>query len=226
MKLPKLIDLTHALTPNMPTWDGCCGFSLQQLLGDSLTSDINFTIQEIAMPAGAGTHIDAPAHCFQQEKSIDKIEVGELLSPCIVIDISDSISENLQLSVESVKKWEQKFSRIKNETFIFVHTGWGKFFGDSRRYRNNLIFPSVHQDAAAYLLERGARGLGIDTLSPDLPQSGFPVHNIMLGAGKFIVENVANLHLMPAQGAAMLALPLKIKNGTEAPARVVGLLST
>ena len=66
--------------------------------------------------------------------------------------------------------------------------------------------------------------LGIDTLSPDRPEDGFKVHKNFLGAGKIIIENVANLDSMPPSGSFVLILPIPIKDGTEAPVRLVGLI--
>ena len=67
-------------------------------------------------------------------------------------------------------------------------------------------------------------GIGVDTLSPDTGKQGFPVHDIFLGAGKYLVENIANSESLPNVGAHILVLPLKIQGGTEAPVRLVGLV--
>jgi kynurenine formamidase len=45
-----------------------------------------------------------------------------------------------------------------------------------------------------------------------------------LGADKIILENVANLDNMPSIGGFVMILPIKIKDGTEAPVRLVGLI--
>ncbi|HJK86179.1 MAG TPA: hypothetical protein QKA08_00205 [Candidatus Megaira endosymbiont of Nemacystus decipiens] len=68
-------------------------------------------------------------------------------------------------------------------------------------------------------------GIGIDTLSPDVPASGFPVHKTILGADKYIVENIVGLEKMPAIGAYVLTLPIKGLGLTEAPVRMVGLIN-
>ena len=93
------------------------------------------------------------------------------------------------------------------------------------RTRYNFVFPSIMSIAAELLLERQIIGLGIDTLSPDRPDNGFPVHKLILGEDKFIVENVANASRMPPVGAYSLALPIKINEGTEAPVRLVGMIN-
>lgn len=50
------------------------------------------------------------------------------------------------------------------------------------------------------------------------------MHAAFLGANKYIVENVANAHLLPPKGSFIMALPLKTAGGTEAPVRLIALL--
>ena len=88
-----------------------------------------------------------------------------------------------------------------------------------------MHFPSFSAKATELLIERNIAGIGIDTLSPDTGALGmFPAHQIMLSAGKFIIENLTNLKLLPAFGAQIIALPLKIKDGPESPARVIAIV--
>ena len=54
--------------------------------------------------------------------------------------------------------------------------------------------------------------------------SDYPVHQTLLGAGKYLVENVANADKLPAVGSYSLALPILTVGGTEAPIRLIGLL--
>lgn len=88
-----------------------------------------------------------------------------------------------------------------------------------------MHFPGLAADAATWLVqERSVAGLGIDTLSPDPGAAeGFAVHNIVLGADKYILENL-NLEGVPARGAAALVAPTNLKGAPEAPVRVFALL--
>ena len=67
-------------------------------------------------------------------------------------------------------------------------------------------------------------GIGIDTLSPDRPESGYPVHQIILGNGRYIIENIANARLLPTTGSYIFAMPLKLAKGSESPIRLLGML--
>ena len=89
----------------------------------------------------------------------------------------------------------------------------------------NLHFPGVSEEAAKVLVNRRVDGVGIDTASLDHgPSKDFRTHRVLSAAGIYGLENVANLDKMPAAGATVIALPMKIRNGTGGPVRIVGLL--
>lgn len=50
------------------------------------------------------------------------------------------------------------------------------------------------------------------------------MHQIFLGAGNILIENAAHLDKMPSVGSFVMVLPIKIKDGTEAPVRLIGLI--
>ena len=66
--------------------------------------------------------------------------------------------------------------------------------------------------------------MGIGTLSADAGLSFFPVPHLLLGAGKYLIENIANAHLLPAIGSYTLSLPILIEGATESPTRKIGLI--
>ncbi|MBS0271306.1 MAG: cyclase family protein [Proteobacteria bacterium] len=225
-KLPfKLIDLTHELRHEIPTWSGGCGFEHDLKQDYDLMAPYKFRTHKIYMEEGIGTHMDAPAHCFVGGKNIQEISIQDFFAPCVILDISPKIHPQYSLSTQDIKAFEDRFGKIQEGSFVMVYTGWEKFWHEPEKYRNNLMFPNVSSNAAELLLERKIVGLGIDTLSPDRAEEGFPVHQLILGAGRYIVENVANAISMPSVGGYSLALPLKIRNGTESPIRLVGFVN-
>lgn len=220
----EIIDLTHTLDENIPSWTGGCGFRHHVVQDfDDCTTDVKFRNQEINMQAGIGTHMDAPAHCISGGMTIDQLLLSDLIAPCVMIDVSQKAHEKYSVSVEDIISFEQEYGVIPAESFVMIRTGWERFWKDPEKYRNNLVFPSVSGDAAAFLMARDIKGLGIDTLSPDRPESGYPVHATVLGAGKYIVENASQLEKLPPQGSFILVLPIKIRGGAEAPVRLIGL---
>ncbi|MBY0545165.1 MAG: cyclase family protein [Gammaproteobacteria bacterium] len=221
----KIIDLTHTLDEHVPTWSGECGFhhELQLDYADCKT-EVKFRVQHFNMHAGIGTHMDAPAHCIPGGATIEQLSVSELLAPCIVIDVSKEAHERYSISSQDILNFENKHGSIISGSFVMFRTGWARFWSDPKKYRNNYLFPSVLADAAEMLINRGVCGLGVDTLSPDRPDDGFLVHQLFLGAGKYIVENVASLESLPPTGSFILALPIKVKGATEAPIRLIGFI--
>lgn len=219
-----IIDLTYTLSSTTPSWDGGCGFDMPISVDykDCKEPDL-FRVHKINMRAGMGTHIDSPAHCIPDAKTIDKLELENLITDCVVIK-AESEDENYIIMPEVVERFEKEHGKIGGNTFVIFNTGWRKFWEDKDKYRNNLKFPSVHENTAKLLLERNIAGIGIDTLSPDSTGNAFPVHRIILGAGKYIVENIANVESLPPVGAKIYVMPLKIKDGTESPIRLVAVV--
>ena len=156
--------------------------------------------------------------------TVDQIPASQLLAPCIVIDISGSDGENRRVSVEDIKNFEQQFFPIPPGVFVMIKTGWEQFWNNPEKYRNDYRFPSVSKEAALMLLERAICGIGIDTLSPDRPESGYPVHQLFLQSGRWIVENAANLNHLPQVGSFIMPIPIKVKAATEAPIRLLVLI--
>lgn len=222
----KIIDLTHNINPNIPTWDGHCGFHhiIKSTYEDNTLASPKFLVQDIKMQAGIGTHMDAPSHCFEKGRSITEIPLEDCVAPVFVIDVSDIAHAQYTLSIKDVLDFELKFGDITPDSFVIIRTGWDQFWNNPEKYRNNLIFPSIALEAASLLLDRGIKGLGIDTLSPDSGENQFPVHQLILGAGKYIIENVAHSKELPPIGAFIIISPLKIAQGSEAPIRLIGLI--
>ncbi len=89
--------------------------------------------------------------------------------------------------------------------------------------------PGPMPDAIELLLERGIRGFGTETVGTDAGQGThfsppYPAHFLLHGAGKFGLQCLCNLDLLPPTGAILLATPLKIKGGTGSPLRVLALI--
>lgn len=220
----KFVDLTHPLTPSIPTWDESCGFKHETVMDyDECPESAQFKVQTVEMRAGIGTHMDAPAHCIRGGNTIEKIPLEQLITPCVVLDVSQECDERLLVCPHHLQDFEKSYGKIPKNSFIIFYTGWEKKWNDRDQFINNHIFPSVSPDVAEILLTRDVSGIGIDTLSPDIMGDEFPVHKLILGNGKFIVENIAHANLLPPTGAYSFTLPLHFAGGTEAPVRMIAL---
>jgi kynurenine formamidase len=125
-------------------------------------------------------------------------------------------------------------SRRARWSLVLLRTGWDTHWGDRMAYfgdttagdASKLHFPGYGADAARLLVdERGVAGLGVDSPSIDHgPSPDFQVHRILSAKGGIGLENLTGLSQLPATGATVIALPMKIEKGSGGPARVVGLI--
>jgi kynurenine formamidase len=179
-----------------------------------------FRVQNIHMPAACGTHLDAPSHCIPGGWSISDLPFERLEGPGALIDIALKATETYSLSTHDILQFENAHGKIEMGAWVLIRTGWEKHWFDPERYRNNHCFPSVSLEAAQCLLDRDVTGIAIDTLSPDRPMDGYPVHQRLLAHQKLIVENAAHLEGLPAKGFRVFAMPLKMEGATESPIRL------
>ena len=227
----KLIDLTHQIESSIPHWDVGCPFEIIQKVDYAeCPGAVKFRVQEFHLRAGTGTHMDAPAHCIPGGQSIAELALEDYLAPCCMLDVSEKITQpDYFISVDDIKAYERDYGLIEKGSVVLAHTGWSKHWHDVQQYRNQssdgiMHFPGFSADAVEYLLDKNIKGIAIDTLSPDGSNFDFPVHQLILSANKYILENVANANQLPASGAYVLALPLNIVGATESPVRMIGLI--
>jgi kynurenine formamidase len=231
----KVVDLTHTLAKDSPYWpEGTPGTPFHTSVAATYGRDGYFG-RNFSMPEHFGTHMDAPLHFDPGGASVDQIPVQKFLAPAVVIDVSSAAKSNAdyRVTVQDIKSWTKVHGKIPSGAVVFFRTGWASWWPSQKRYMNAdgrgvLHFPGLSLEAARYLLGHAHPvGIGIDTGSIDYGASAqFTVHHLTLSAGLYHLENVANLDELPATGAVVIALPLKIGGGSGAPARVVALVPT
>ena len=226
----RIVDLGHALGPDNPPWPGDV-HPFEVLPNASIEKDGYFT-RKFASLEHFGTHLDAPAHFAKGGWTVEQIPVERLFGPAVLLDaLNESAGDaDYRLGAEKVAQWEAKHGRIPRSAIVLMRTGWSARWPDTARYRNTdnagtMHFPGFSVEAVKLLIERGAAGLCIDTLSVDFGASkDFAVHHLSHGAGLYHVENLADLSAVPEAGATVLVAPIKLEGGSGAPARVFALL--
>ena len=220
----KLIDLTHDINPSVPSWTGSCGFTYEI----KMDYDQGVRVMAYKCHAGVGTHIDAPSHFIPGGANVADIPLEDLMAPACIIDVSTRCGPDLRITPGDLAAFEREYGTIPKGSFVIGNTGWAQYWTQSEKYRNadvsgQMHFPTFELKTAQILMERGIKGLGIDTLTPEI-EKGFPIHHLVLGAGKYIVENLANLDQLPPVGATVLILPIKVTEGTESPVRAIAMI--
>ena len=105
---------------------------------------------------------------------------------------------------------------------VLVHTGWDAHWRTDAYFEGH---PHLTADAAAYLVEAGAKLVGIDSYNIDSVDTGErPVHTILLGADVPIVEHMCGLGNLPLAGFRFYAVPAPIKGMGTFPVRALALV--
>ena len=211
-----MIDLSHPIVSGMPVFPGDPVVRVREAL--TLARN-GVAVGELALGSHSGTHVDAPAHTIAGGRTIDQIEIGELVGEALVLDATAGGELAAGERIDADRLGLGRFDAVPS--IVLVRTGWDRWFGARRYFRHPFLCP----EAAVRLLELGMRVLGVDTLNPD-PTSGpgedaeFPVHDAVLGGDGLIVENLRGLDAL-SECARVGFFPLPIGGGDGAPVRAV-----
>jgi len=231
-----IIDLTYDFDDKTIYWPTAKAFQWEKESWGRSAGGYWYTAGRYSASEHGGTHLDSPIHFGEGKIATNEIPISRLIGPAIVVDVSQPCAKdvNYRLTIDDLRAWEKMNDRIPDDSIVLVHTGWGKFWPDRRKYLGtdtpgdtaNLHFPGISREAAEFLArERKIDGIGIDTASIDYGQSkDFIAHQILNGANIYCLENVANLERLPTKGATLIALPMKIKGGTGGPARIIAVM--
>ena len=233
----RLVDLTHAYNKQTVYWPTSPSkFELETLAKGETEGGFFYSAYSICTPEHGGTHLDAPVHFAENGLSTDELPLENLVAQAVVIDVTEKAARDrdYRLQVADVEAFESKHGRIAAGMIVLVRTGWSRHWPDVRAYlgddtpgdASRLSFPGYGEDAAQLLVEeREVAMLGIDTASIDYGRSqDFPVHRIAGAANVAGLENLTNLDALPATGALLIALPMKIEGGSGGPVRVVAMI--
>ena len=238
-----VVDLTHTLAPDFPTivlppeLGQCAPFRMEEV---SRYDDRGpaWYWNNLSMGEHTGTHFDAPIHWVSGKdlpnNSVDTIPASAFIAPACVIDISRQAAGNpdYELTVADIEAWESRHGRIPARNWVLLRTDWSKRRG--RDYVNmaedGQHSPGPCPQAVRWLVEeRDVHGFGTETIGTDSGQANhfnppYPAHYYMHGKGRYGLQCLANLDLLPPTGAVIVAAPLKIRKGSGSPLRVLALV--
>jgi len=232
-----LVDLSHSYGENTLYWPTSpTAFEKEELDYGMTEGGWFYSSYSVCTPEHGGTHLDAPIHFAAGGISTEKIPLENLVAPAVVIDVSEQAAtdRNYRLTASDVRDFEAKHGEIAEGAIVLMRTDWSRHWPDAIAYlgddtpgdASNLQFPGFGAEATRILAEqRKVALLGVDTASVDYGKSqDFIVHRIGSAQGVANLENLTNLNQLPATGALVLALPMKIEGGSGGPARVVALV--
>ncbi|MGB7102056.1 MAG: cyclase family protein [Xanthobacteraceae bacterium] len=240
----RLVDLTQTLSPDFPP------IVLPPEMGQSRPfrmepisrydeSGPGWYWNNLSFGEHTGTHFDAPIHWISgrdlPNNSLDTLPIKNFIAPACVIDCSAQAGADADfvLTVRHIAAWEKRHGRIAAGSWVLMRTDWSKR-GDPVAYQNldetGQHTPGPDPDCVRFLVnERDVLGFGTETIGTDAGQAAhftppYPCHYYMHGAGKYGLQCLCNLDLLPPTGALIVAAPLKILEGSGSPLRVFALI--
>jgi len=166
----------------------------------------------------AGTHMDAPFHFEVNNQTIDEFEVSRFVCDSWVIPIDAHAEQKIKLADLNAYP-----DLINKGDGVILKTGWSAFVHEDK-YRQAL--PGIHESLANWFVGKGINMLAVETPSiadvMDMEEVT-KIHEILLDGDIIIVEGLTNLDAVSKEKVKLIALPLKIKGGDGAPARVIAM---
>jgi kynurenine formamidase len=228
----RVVDLTLAIDERTVHWEEANDRPFSATIDATVEKDGYFA-RRFEMPEHYGTHVDAPAHFAPGKLTVDAIPPERLSGEAVVIGplAREEEDPDRMLEPRDLERFEKEHGMIPAGAIVLFRSGWAEARATPAGYAGRaadgkLHFPGFSPEVARVLLERRVAAIGIDTLSIDRGLSEtFDVHHVVCGANVYAVENLSSrIAELPARGAFIVILPLKLHGGSGAPARVVAFV--
>ena len=233
-----LVDLSHTYDATTVFWPTAETYRLEKVADGMTPGGYYYAANNFSSSEHGGTHLDAPVHFARGAQTVEQVPLERLFGDGYVIDVvaQASADADYQVSVGDIAAAERAQGPIPPSAIVLLRTGFSKRWPDAARYLGTaergetaaaqLHFPGLHPDAARWLVaNRTFKAIGIDTASIDFgPSSLFESHRILYERNIPAFENLTGLERLPATGAHIVALPMKIGGGSGAPLRAVAIL--
>src|SRR3954465_13065932 len=234
----RFVDLTHAFGPGIPKWQGFPDEKRETAYwyekGRGSLGEGFFT--EIFTHVGQwGTHVDPPAHFIKGLRTVDQIDLKEMVLPLVVIDVHEEVAKNpdYTLSPARVKKWEKDHGQIPAGAFVTMRTDWSKRWPDAAKMENKdangvAHYPGWSLPVLKYLYaDRKITASGHETTDTDpgiaASKDDYSLETYILKTNHYQIELLTNLDQVPESGALVVASFPKPKAGSGFPARVFAI---
>jgi kynurenine formamidase len=233
------VDLTHAFESGIPHWPGFPDAKRETIYWYTPnvgSEGYGFFAQVYTHVGQWGTHADPPAHFIQGLRTLDQIEVKEMMMPLVVLDVHTQVADNPDYTVtmDDVKAWEDQYGPVPEGAFVALRTDWSKRWPDAAAMQNKdesgvAHYPGWSMEVLKYLYEeRKITASGHETTDTDpgvaTIQDDYSLEAYVLGQDHYQIELLTNLDQVPEAGAIVVASFPKPQNGSGFPARVFAIL--
>jgi kynurenine formamidase len=216
----RLIDLSHVIEGGMVTYKGLpapliCDHLSRIQSRAAYAEGTEFQIDRIEMVGNTGTYLDTPYHRYEDGYDLAGLHLETIADcPGIVVRIEGSHKRAID--------WAAFAASDVSGKAVLVHTGWDRHWRTDQYFEGH---PFLTESAAAYLRDRGALVVGIDSFNIDnIDGNTRPVHSTLLAAGIPIIEHMTNLGALPVTGFQFTAAPPKVSKMGTFPVRAHAIL--
>lgn len=230
LKGKKFVDMTHAFSPGIPHWPGFEDMKMEKIFDYDKDG---FMSHRYSLVGQWGTHVDPPAHFIKGLRTLDQLNVTEMVCPLAVLDVHEKVLKNpdYTASPEDLKEWESRNGPLPEGAFVVLRTDWSKRWPDYAAFLNKddkdvAHFPGWGMDLLKVLCEeRKVRAIGHETTDTDPGMTGsLPGETYVLSKNIYQIELLTNTDQLPEWGALVVATWPKPLGGSGFPARVFAIL--
>jgi kynurenine formamidase len=167
-----------------------------------------FEITEFQFHGSMGTYLDAPYHRWKDKRAIGELRLDEVVLDGVRIDAREAMEG---------QPWEvvPKGLDVRGKAVLF-NFGWDPFW-NKPQYAS---YPFIGRAVVDWLIEGGAKLVGVDTLNIDSTRDpARPTHTRLLERDILIVENLRNLGALRSKAFRFFAVPLKARGAAAIPVR-------
>ncbi len=239
LKTKEFVDLTHSFEPGIPHWPGFPDEERETLywyeegIG---TLGKGFYAEKFTHVGQWGTHVDPPAHFIKGLRTIDQIDLEEMILPLVVIDVHEKVAydSDYTITVDDVREWESRHGPIPEGAFVAMRTDWSSHWPDMAAMRNEdpsgvAHYPGWSREVLMYLYEeRKITASGHEPMDTDpgiaTSKGDYSLESYILSTNHYQIELLTNLDKVPESGALVIVAFPKPKDGSGFPARVFAIL--
>lgn len=215
----------HIFDLSQPLHDGCPNCPAHPPIRLPRTADHaadGWRMEEFHMASHSGTHLDAPLHKLAGGNSIDTFPLEQFTGRPVVADLSSIAHEDMPIGPEILER-ELGQSSVDGNSVVLLNTGWGHRRAATAEWWHHS--PWLSSAGAAWLVERGVRGVGIDhfSIGGTRQDANAKTHEVLLEAGVWIVEELCfrDGWQEAVDGSFFQALPLLLPGFSGSPCRAV-----
>ena len=202
----KIYDVTVPLSKDLVVYPGDPHVKINRRTKVN-ENDAKWNLSRYSFSSHAGTHVDPPFHLIEDGITVDQLPLELLMGRARVVEVTASCIDEAVL---------EEFDFTADARVLFKTRN--SYHWSQKTFVKDYVY--ITPGAARVLVNDGIKLVGIDYLSVDKFDAEPETHMTLLSAGSIIIEGLDLREVEPGD-YEMICLPLKVKDGDGAPARVV-----